>query len=116
MSEFEMKIQPNYLKLVRAGIKKHEYRLNDEKRQQVQPGDRIRLVSNDDPNDFVVVEVLDRRVFPSWDAALINYWQEDFSGTYYPFEDLMTVMNAFYSGQDIAKYGIVVFGIKLVSE
>ncbi len=115
MKQFEMKIQPNYLQLVRAGVKKHEYRLNDEKRQQIQPGDSIRLVSNDNPNDYVVVEVLDRQVFPSWESALINYWQDDFSGTYYPFEDLMTLMSAFYSGQDIAKYGIVVFGIKVIN-
>ena len=46
MKHVKMKIREQFITLIEKGIKKHEYRINDPKNQDIKIGDIIVLISN----------------------------------------------------------------------
>lgn len=114
MKQVTMKIKPCFLKLIKEGKKKHEYRLNTPDRRNLSIGDQITLVSNENPKDTLVVTITDISIHPNWIDALKDYWKEDFEGLFNNLDDLINECNKFYSPEQVMEYGIVRFGIKLV--
>ena len=110
--QYKMNIDDIYFQLVRNGQKKHEYRLNDEKRQQIQVGDEILLVNNLDSSQTFLVTVKDIKVYKDWRSALLNTYKEDFFGVYNSLEETLEACDKFYSQKDVKKYGIVVYKLK----
>ena len=106
-----MKIKPCFLELIKVGKKKHEYRLNTPDRRSLSIGDQIALVSNENPNESVVVTITDISTHPNWLDALKDYWIEDFEGLFDNLDDLINECNKFYSPEQVKKYGIARFGI-----
>ena len=113
MKNIVMKIKPRFLELIKAGIKKHEYRLNTPDRRELSIGDQITLVSNENPNDVLVVTISNISIHPNWIDALKDYWKEDFEGLYDNLDDLINECNKFYSLEQVRENGIVRFGIAL---
>ena len=108
-----MRIKPCFLDLIKAGKKKHEYRLNTPDRRELSIGDQITLVSNENSNDTLVVTIIDISTHPNWLDALIDYWKEDFEGLFNNLNDLIKECNKFYSSEQVMEYGIVRIGIKV---
>lgn len=109
----KMKIRPQFLDLIRSGIKTHEYRLADIERRKINVGDTLILVSNADPSNYAKVRV-DKIEFKSdWDGALSNYWQEDFKGLFNTKEDVLKECYRFYSKQLVDENGIEVLQIRV---
>lgn len=113
MKNIVMKIKPCFLELIKAGIKKHEYRLNTPDRRELSIGDQITLVSNEDPNDTLVVTITNISIHPNWIDALKDYWKEDFEGLFDNLDDLIDECNKFYSPEQIREYGIVRYKVEL---
>ena len=113
MRVVSMKIKPCFLELIKAGKKKHEYRLNTPDRRSLSIGDKIILVSNENPNDVLVVTITDISMHPNWVDALKDFWKEDFDGLFDNLDDLIHECNKFYSPEQVKEYGIVRFGIKV---
>ena len=111
MNILTMKIKPCFLELIKTGKKKHEYRLNTPERRNLSIGDQITLVSNENPNDTLVVTITDISIHPNWLDALKDYWKEDFEGLYDNLDDLINECNSFYSIDQVKEYGIVRFEI-----
>ena len=112
MKNIVMKIKPCFLELIKAGKKKHEYRLNTPDRRSLSIGDQITLVSNDNPNETLVVTITEISTHPNWLDALKDYWKEDFEGLFDNLDDLINECNKFYSHEQVREFGIVRFGIK----
>ena len=106
-----MKIKPCFLELIKAGKKKHEYRLNTPDRRELSIGDKITLVTNTNPKDSLEVVITDITTHEDWDSALKDYWQEDFEDLYDNLDDLISECNSFYSKGQVKEYGIVRFEI-----
>ena len=106
-----MKIKPCFLELIKAGKKKHEYRLNTPDRRSLSIGDQITLVSNENPKDTLVVTITDISIHPNWIDALKDYWEEDFEGLFNNLDDLINECNKFYSPEQVKEYGIARFKI-----
>ena len=70
MNHVEMRIKPCFLELIKARKKKHEYRLNTPDRRSLSIGDKITLVSNENPKDTLVVTITDISTHPNWLDAL----------------------------------------------
>ena len=113
MKNIAMKIKSCFLKLIKAGKKKHEYRLNTLDRRSLSIGDQITLVSNVNPKDTLVVTITDISIHPNWIDALKDYWKEDFDGLFNNLDDLINECNKFYSPEQVKEYGIVRFEIEL---
>lgn len=113
MKQVTMKIKPCFLELIKAGKKKHEYRLNTPDRRSLSIEDQITLVSNENPKDTLVVTITDISIHPNWLDALKDYWKEDFEGLFNNLDDLINECNKFYSPEQVMEYGVVRFGIRL---
>ena len=71
MPEHTMKLQPVPFEQIRSGIKTIEMRLNDPKRQAIQPGDTIVLVKEPDLIESVTVRVVEKLLYPTF-AAMVQ--------------------------------------------
>ena len=106
-----MKIRDKFIDSVKSGDKKREYRLNDEARRQVKPGDILVLISTINSKKFVRVKVISRHNYPNWKMALEDHWLVDFKGIYSTIEEALKDCNRFYRREEVEKYGIVTFDI-----
>lgn len=116
MRHYVFKIRPQFLDLIRNGTKKHEYRLNKPDRKLIKNGDRILLLSNVNQNDCLMVQVVSKKEYLTWEDSLRDNWKEDFSGKYPSFNDVLNICYKFYSFNDVKKYGIVKIGIEPIPE
>lgn len=111
MKTFVMKIKDKFIESILLGQKKHEYRLNDDERQQIKCNDRIVLISSSNRSKYICTKVSKVEVFSSWSAALKEYWTEDFKNIYSDFNEAIKECRTFYDNNLVNKYGIVVFTI-----
>lgn len=107
MKHFKFKIRPQFIDPIAKGVKRHEYRLNNEERRQISNGDRIVLFSNQNNEESVLVSCVGKQVYSSWEDALRENWEEDFSYNFSSFEEVLSLCHKFYKKEDVDKYGIV---------
>lgn|SRR5574344_1168048 len=112
MKEYKFTIRPEFLPLIRQGIKQREYRLNSPNRQPIQAGDILYMESTEDSKDYIRVLVLAKEIFPNWEEALKDTWFKDFQGHFSSLEETIKTCKTFYKPSEIKKYGIAVFSIK----
>ena len=112
MKHYVFKIRPQFLESIEKDNKKNEYRLNDLVRRNIQIGDRITLVSNENENDTLIVNVVSKTVYSSWEEALKDNWQEDFKEKFSSYKSVIEVCSSFYDEKLVQQYGIVKIGIE----
>ena len=113
MDYYIFKTRPNFLPLVRAGIKKHEYRLATPSRRHVQVGDILVLVNNDDKFDFVKVVVKGVEFFDTWEEPIERYGLADFKTMFKTIDEIKQECGHFYSRDNVRQYGIEVLEMEL---
>ena len=114
MKTYYLKIREKFIGSLRAGIKKHEYRLASPERRSVKIGDNLVLVSNQNRKDYVKTTVTNITIYPTWKDALEKHWKEDFAGLFETLDLALAECDRFYSRDDVNKYGIIVFDVKPV--
>ncbi len=117
MSNHIMKLNPSPLEMIRKGEKTIELRLYDEKRRKVLVGDTITFVNSEDENDTLIVKVADLFVFDSFKTLYeklplleCGYTKADIASASY------RDMEAYYSTEQQAKYGVVGIKVSLYKE
>ena len=107
-----MKVQTKYYQLLKNGIKTIELRLWDEKRRQVQVGDKISFSDLSDPNDTFVAQVVALHRAPSFNQLcdIISPKRAGFTTK----EELMDCLQEFYTPENQQKYGVVGIEIKRI--
>ena len=110
-----MKLNAGPFALMAGGLKTIELRLNDEKRQTVQIGDRIVFSNASNENEQITVQVVDLHRFGDF-AELYTSLPLDTCG-YLP-EQMGTAspadMDAYYSAEQQARYGVLGIEVTLV--
>lgn len=114
MRQINMKIRPQFLPNIRNGKKKHEYRLASPKYKDLNIGDVICLINNQNPNDFVKVMIDKITKYNNLEEAFNGRWKDDFDGVYSNYDDLINECSKFYKAFEIKEYGIQVFDIRLI--
>lgn len=112
MKTYYMKIRDKYIKEVRDGVKKHEYRLASPERKSVRVGDNIILISNVDKKSYVRTTVKRITTYKDWKEALEKNWQSDFKNLYSTLEEALKECYRFYPKDEVDKYGIISFDIE----
>lgn len=115
MKTHYLKIRDKFIENVATGVKRHEYRLGTEDRCQIQIGDILVLVSNQNRRRFVKVAVKNIRKFTGWEQALKDNWEQDFQSLFSSFEDALKECNKFYTRDEIHSYGIIAFEIEPIT-
>ena len=65
MNAYVMKIREKFIHSIEKGVKRREYRLNDDLRSSIKPNDRLVLVSSSNHCKYICVKVKGVERFPS---------------------------------------------------
>ena len=69
----EMKLQPEYFNFILNGTKRIEIRLNDEKRQNIKLGDKIKFLKEPDLNESFEAQVIGLLRYNSFEEMCKEY-------------------------------------------
>lgn len=105
----KMKLATAPFEKIASGNKVIESRLYDEKRQQINLGDQIEFVCNDDQSRKVIVIVKALYLYPTFENLFSDFSPVLFGGT--SKEELIKEIEVFYSKKEQKKYGVI--GIKI---
>lgn len=105
-----MKLHPWPFNAIRSGEKTIEIRLNDEKRQQINIGDRIILEKRPDFTEKVTVAVTSLTKYKSFSDL---YDGPQGKGLGESKKVFLEKIRQYYSEEEEKQYGVVVIGIEL---
>ncbi|BAA29429.1 ASCH domain-containing protein [Pyrococcus horikoshii] len=105
--KWEMGLQEEYIELIKAGKKKIEGRLYDEKRRQIKPGDIIIFEGGK-----LKVKVKGIRVYSSFKEMLEKEGIENVLPGVKSIEEGVKVYRQFYDEEREKKYGVVAIEIE----
>ena len=115
----EMKLQPEYFNFILNGTKRIEIRLNDEKRQNIKLGDKIKflneiakLLSNIDKS--FEAQVIGLLRYNSFEEMFKDYDISILSDKSMTKEELISVLEQFYTKEKQEKYGVLGIRIELI--
>lgn len=110
----KMKINDSAFERMKKGIKKREYRVNDEKRKLVRCDDIIEFQSLSNPEETIQMDVKKIEKFKTLEEAIASHFEEDFSDRHKDIESAADSFyeKGYYTKEEIEKNGIVVFEIK----
>lgn len=111
--EHIMKLFASSFEDLKAGNKKREYRLLDEKRQNIRVGDTIVFKRLPDLDEEYIVDVKNIEVFDNWHDCYSKYFEEDFKDRYNNVDEVVkdTYEGGYYTEEESKKYKCVIFTI-----
>lgn len=107
----EMKLQPKYYNFILNGTKRIEIRLNDEKRQQIKVGNKIKFLKEPDLTESFNTKVVDLLKYNSFDEMFKDFDIKILADKTMTKEELINVLEQFYTKEKQEKYGVL--GIKI---
>lgn len=110
----EMKLQPEYFNFILNGTKRIEIRLNDEKRQNVKLGDKIKFLKEPDLNESFEAQVIGLLRYNSFEEMFKDYDISILSDKSMTKEELISVLEQFYTKEKQEKYGVLGIRIELI--
>ena len=109
----EMKLQPEYFNFILNG-KRIEIRLNDEKRQNIKLGDKIKFLKEPDLNESFEAQVIGLLRYNSFEEMFKDYDISILSDKSMTKEELISVLEQFYTKEKQEKYGVLGIRIELI--
>ena len=109
--EHKMRLQPKYYECILNGTKRIEVRLNDEKRRLINIGDTITFYKMPDEKESISVKVVDLLHYKTFEGLLNDYDISIVADKDDTKENLLKILNEFYSKEEQEKYGVL--GIKI---
>ena len=110
----EMKLQPEYFNFILNGTKRIEIRLNDEKRQNIKLGDKIKFLKEPDLNESFEAQVIGLLRYNSFEEMFKDYDISILSDKSMAKEELISVLEQFYTKEKQEKYGVLGIRIELI--
>lgn len=110
----KMKLQPEYFNFILNGTKRIEIRLNDEKRQNIKLGDKIKFLKEPDLNESFEAQVIGLLRYNSFEEMFKDYDISILSDKSMTKEELISVLEQFYTKEKQEKYGVLGIRIELI--
>lgn len=107
----EMKLQERYYNFILNGTKRIEIRLNDEKRQNIKLGDKIRFLKEPDLKEFFEADVIGLLRYNFFEDMFNDYDISLLADKSMTKEELINVLEEFYTKEKQKKYGVL--GIRI---
>ena len=108
-----MKLQEKYYDFILNGTKKIELRLNDEKRQKIKLGDKIRFLKEPELKEFFEVKVIGLLRYNSFQDMIKDYDISLLADKSMTKDELLNVLEEFYTKEKQEKYGVLGIRIEL---
>lgn len=112
--EHEMKLQPKYYNFILSGTKRIEIRLFDEKRQQIKIGDIIKFLKEPELNEFFRAKVVGLLRYNNFEDMFKDFDISILSDKSMTKEELIGVLEQFYTKEKQEQYGILGIRIELL--
>ena len=109
MKTHEMNLQSKYFDFIKEGTKRIELRLYDEKRSQIQLGDVIEFSNSE--GDKLKTKVVGLLRYNSFQDLFEDFDISILADASMTKEELLNVLNEFYTPEKQAQYGVV--GIRI---
>ena len=109
-----MKLQPQYFNFILNGTKRIEIRLNDEKRQNIKLGDKIKFLKEPDLIESFEAQVIGLLRYNSFEEMFKDYDISILSDKSMTKEELISVLEPFYTKEKQEKYGVLGIRIELI--
>ena len=111
---FKMKLQPEYYNFILNGTKRIEIRLYDEKRQQIRIGDTIEFFKLSDLSESFIAKVIDLLRYDTFEDMFNDFDISILADKSMTKEELINVLEQFYSKEEQEKYGVLGIRIELL--
>lgn len=82
---------------MKNGEKIREYRVNDEKRQQIRKGDVIEFRKYPEENETILMEVKEIEHYNTLEEAITAHFETDFQSRYSSISDVVKSFQKFYT-------------------
>ena len=109
----EMKLQPKYFGYIKNGTKRIELRLYDEKRKQIQLGDKIRFLKEPELVENIEVDVVGLLRYKSFKDLFNDFDISILADNSMTKEDLLKILQEFYTVEKQEEYGVLGIRVKL---
>ncbi len=109
----EMKLQPEYFNFILNGTKRIEIRLNDEKRQCIKLGDTIKFMKEPNLEESFNAKVVGLLRYNSFADMFKDYDISVLSDKSMTKDELISVLEQFYTKEKQEKYGVLGIRIEL---
>lgn len=103
----EMKLQAKYFDYIKLGTKRIELRLNDEKRKEIKIGDKIEFLREPEKQEKMQVNVIGLINYNSFEELFKDFDISILSDSSMTKEELLNVLQKFYTIEDQDKYGVL---------
>ena len=110
----EMKLQPEYFNFILNGTKRIEIRLNDEKRQSIKLGDKIKFFKEPDLTETFEAKVVGLLRYNSFEEMFKDYDISVLSDASMTKEELISVLEKFYTKEKQQQYGVLGIRVELI--
>ena len=109
----QMRLNPNAFEQIKSGRKIREYRLNDDKRQQIKIGDIIEFLKLPNSDESICVEVEGLLLYKNWYSCYEDFFEQDLSDRYESIEAVVeeTYKN-WWSKEKEEMYGCLIIKLK----
>ena len=114
MEKHKMKLQPKYFDFVLNGTKRIEIRLNDEKRQCIELGDRIEFFKEPDLEKSFETEVIGLLRYNSFEDMFKDFDISILADKSMTKEELISTLEKFYPKEKQKLYGVLGIRIELI--
>lgn len=112
MKTHTLNLDPLYFDLIKKNIKNLEGRLNDEKRQQFNIGDKIIFFKEPELKESLEAIIVDKYIFSSFLEMANTLNKADLGFANNSKEEMINTYRKFYSIEKEQKYGVVIFKVK----
>ena len=110
--QFTMSVRHKYFELIKSGQKDIELRAYDEKRRKVKNGDKFQLFDAENPDEYIICEILNMHVAPDFESLFkkIDIKRSGFNN----LAELMNVITKFVSAEELLREQVVGIEIKRI--
>ena len=109
--KYIMKLNPKYFEYMKNGTKRVEVRLNDEKRRCIQIGDEIIFQKEPELETTIKVKVIGLLRYNTFEELFEDYDIEMMADKSMTKQELLNVLEEFYTPEKQKQYGVV--GIRI---
>lgn len=110
--QFTMSVRHKYFELIKSGAKDIELRAYDEKRKKMKTGDKFLLFDAENPDQYIICEVLNMHVAPDFES-LFKKLDIKRSG-FQTMDELIDVVTKFVSREELQREQVVGMEIKRI--
>ena len=112
----EMKLRSKYYDYMKNGTKRIELRLNDEKRRKIKIGDTITFLKEQDLSESFDTKVVDLLKYNSFTELIEDYDMSLLADKSMTKNELLNILEEFYTKEEQSKYGVVGIKIELINK